>query len=731
MEGEYAVYTQNGQDLYPTTWSKPGYGSLPSTEFPLIVDGQLNAILPPVDNIINNGDFESGSLLPGWIGGGTIPPTIDDSFHTGQTSLLLGQESDTLAPEIKMSNTGPWNNSHVLISDDMNKVHLLWVEGANIFYNWRSTDGNWHNGATFNPGSPVGGMQAKIDGNGIVHVVWAGQLGLYYAKLNTNSGNWTTPVLIRDNNGETFWSFTFAINNSGDIHVAWEYYAEGWTIAYSHRQSNGSWSAPKIFNQNYGDDQPHLAVAGDGAAHLVWAVDDTSGYHSVMYAQRSPNGEWSESLIISKDQYIGTPFQLVLAESGVLHVAWSSFNNPGEDGIYYTFKTPNNVWSDLQRVSGQQDGGYLAPIRLDRNGGLHLAWLSGDTTVYYAFRDKYGTWYQPQLAGQVGSYLNFVSLDMVVGKNGRIHIVKGGGFNANSNPTDIYYLHQLSNGMWSVPQILTNGVNDHTLPQILVDDSGSVHITWIKQLNTNSHIYYTGSSLTDTTGDSRVTQYLTVPLTITTPILSFVYQLEGVAGDSSLGIQIDDGNSVTSVLNLTTNTIDWTQAWADLTQWRGQAISTTFNLEQAAQSPIATAYLDDVTVGSTYPDVWVAINDSSGGNGQQIVHEISYGNRGGAIAQSGFITYTLPPGLSFISSSISPIATTPAVVWQIDELPAKGDPFVIEVVVMVKETAVPFTTLTSTVEITTDGTELEMLNNVAEGSTYIGRFIYLPFISKN
>ncbi len=199
----------------------------------------------------------------------------------------------------------------------------------------------------------------------------------------------------------------------------------------------------------------------------------------------------------------------------------------------------------------------------------------------------------------------------------------------------------------------------------------------------------------------------------------------------SLSVKLNDGTEVTNLYETMESTF-WQHQWHEMSTWSGKTVTLTFALQETANTINTGAVIDEVTVGSTYPDLWIDGSQGSALPRETIVQRIVYGNRGGATAVTNLLTYTLPVGLSFVSASVPPTATTTdQMIWQINELPGKGEPFTIDVTVMIAETVVPFTTLTSTIEIGTDGTELEMLNNQAEGRVFIGRSFYLPLIAKN
>jgi uncharacterized repeat protein (TIGR01451 family) len=230
--------------------------------------------------------------------------------------------------------------------------------------------------------------------------------------------------------------------------------------------------------------------------------------------------------------------------------------------------------------------------------------------------------------------------------------------------------------------------------------------------------------------ESAISQTISIPADMETPILSFFYLYNGLIGDesNSFDVLLDDGQ-VSTLWQQSQVDERWRHQWFDLTPWKGETVTLTFQLHQEQQALNTWAFLDSVTVGSANPDVWVTAGRVHGLPNEQIEHTLTYGNRGGAVAAGTRLTYTLPAELSFVSASLPPISTSP-LVWDLGDLSAKSEPMTLSVVVQVAPTAVPFTTLSSMAVLSAISTELELLNNSARGETLVSHQVYLPVIHK-
>jgi len=239
---------------------------------------------------------------------------------------------------------------------------------------------------------------------------------------------------------------------------------------------------------------------------------------------------------------------------------------------------------------------------------------------------------------------------------------------------------------------------------------------------------------------------------MTAPTLSFVYHLvtnplvtlwdtpllltgEQDGLNSSEGwfeVAVNNGITNTVLISTAANTADWMYTWFDLSPWISQTITVTFNLHQVTDSPYLQVYLDEVSVGSAYPDLWMetAGLPRSALPGDQIVYRLVYGNRGGAAAASVLISATLPAGLSFVSASLPPTVTGSTLTWAVGDLAAKSGLFEIVVTATVDADVSFGGELAQALRIDTATKELETANNTRQESFPVGYLITLPVIQK-
>jgi uncharacterized repeat protein (TIGR01451 family) len=190
---------------------------------------------------------------------------------------------------------------------------------------------------------------------------------------------------------------------------------------------------------------------------------------------------------------------------------------------------------------------------------------------------------------------------------------------------------------------------------------------------------------------------------------------------------VDDGISSTVVFSATTGSNIWTHQWADLTPWTGRSFTLRFRVVEEAGGSHAGAYIDEVTVGSAHPDIWVnqpgrrAVRP-----GQQMTLTIIYGNRGGVAASGGQVALQLPTELTLVSADPPPAAIAPSLRWDVGALAAQNRPQTIRVTLQVAASAVRGATLNTAAAITSGAAEIEQANNTAAASILVGSLSYLP-----
>ncbi|MEP7358288.1 MAG: hypothetical protein ABI847_13665, partial [Anaerolineales bacterium] len=228
---------------------------------------------------------------------------------------------------------------------------------------------------------------------------------------------------------------------------------------------------------------------------------------------------------------------------------------------------------------------------------------------------------------------------------------------------------------------------------------------------------------------SQLMQPLTIPLTMTAPTLSFLYQAGGLTAARPFTVSVDSGSGPTTVFSTTTAANSWTHAWADLSAWAGQTVTVTFSIATAAGQPTTFAYVDEVSLGAARPDTWVTLDGTpTAVAGNLVTYTLRYGNRGGAPASGLALTLQLDPHLQFVSASPSAVAAEQQLSWTTSSLPAGSASGLITITVRVLSGSPLNSFITSTASLAGPAGELENGNNQAAFSTQSLLRLFLPVL---
>jgi Tol biopolymer transport system component len=737
-DGEYEAYVTAQASNYVVNWNKADYGNLPNTTIPVADSGSLDVVLPPANDLLQNGNFETGVWAP-WsvIGNGT--PVLTSTSHTGEAGVYMGrpftlapattQFQDRLAAQIAVG------------ADEI--VHMVWegypTQGSfsDIYYAYKNHSGEWSSPQNISNNSGTSSSpQLVIGANNRISIVWVdrtpGNSEIFYSQQN-NNGTWTTPKNLSQNDGEDVFP-RIVVDKNNVRHIIWtRVHSSDYSVLWYVNSSNGTqWSSPYSIttSTDFGRVGPYsLLIDKHDELHLIWTLLLNSASSRGYYAHRVGTS-WDVEKI-SDDAYD----HIILSQAAIdqednIHVAWMrSYYAAEASAIQYQIKVHNSSWSIPETIMNSPHQFTNLALAVGPTGNTYVAWDLPDADVFMVQRDAYGSWSSVQDLSSIFSTAPQLAEDDLGNLHALWHIPSGG-----SSGYQMSYARRNESGSWSSPQVVSETSNGYwPFAQLLVSRGDNVHMIWQRKYLNQDYIDYRGSVLADEANSFALTQQVIIPLTITTPALSFLYQLGGVSstGISALHIEVDNGSETTSILNLKAGTIGWEHSWADLSAWAGETVSITFRLNQVVNEPWVWAYLDEVTLGSAYPDLWVQINDSISSPGEQVALNLTYGNRSGTNSDNNVLTYTLPAEISFVSASVQPTAVNNSTLtWNLSTLPGQSSPFTIVVTGIVAPNTGTGTYLTSTAEIRTTA-EIETFNNTAQGSTYIGRFLYIPSILNN
>ena len=226
-----------------------------------------------------------------------------------------------------------------------------------------------------------------VDSTDALHVVYADgrtttdDFDIFYTKSTDHGTSWSSEVRVDHGGTALQGEPSIAVDDEGNIYVAWEDNRDGNTTVY--------------FNKNFGSDlrvstvhkgyqlQPDLAVDTKGVVHIMWrdnrsAKNDWRIYHAILPqgATNFQNESLVSSVLSGEAQYFPT---VEAGDNGRVWTAWSD-DRAFEFNIYVSYCDNGINWSEPIRISPLFVFA-VSPTLSYRDGTLHVAW--------YDYRDNY------------------------------------------------------------------------------------------------------------------------------------------------------------------------------------------------------------------------------------------------------------------------------------------------------------------------------------------------------
>jgi len=353
--------------------------------------------------------------------------------------------------------------------------------------------------------------------DGTVHIAWedksdyggSGSDWDIFYKYKSNDGNWSnTEVVSTESTVDTIYSLypSLAVEDDGTVHIAWvdptEYGGSGSDsdIFYKQRSSNGDWSVTEVVSTESTtySNCPSLDVDSNGTVHVAW--DDSTDYsgsgadEDIFYKQKSSSGSWSSLEIISSESTDHSEHPSLDVESdGTVHVAWQDKYDYGGSGIdqdiFYRQRSSSGSWSTVELVStGINNSSRIPSIAFGNNGEVHVVWYDStdyggagsDLDVFYNHRSTVGIWDTTEVV-TIESINNLNNPTLDVGFDGIVHVTwsEDSDYGSSDSDIDIFYKQRSSDGNWSLPEVVsTESTEFSAKPSLVVKPYGTVHISW-------------------------------------------------------------------------------------------------------------------------------------------------------------------------------------------------------------------------------------------------------------
>ncbi len=641
------------------SFQNPGFGNLPATELDTSFNMMRNVTLPPLDDQVQNGQFENG--LFGWKSSGLVNIGANLS---GLSGLELG-----IPFHLKRSVTFTASGGGVDgVVDAQGDFHIVSANTIAIYYRHCTVQGQCDPPAKLvDTGSVISNPKIRQNSKGDLFVIWGDMVnGMEMVRIleKPAGGQWSVMTNLMKGNTPDM------LIDSQDNLIVISKENWNWGVAAATRIGSGTWTTGTLLMTNSSETIHHLAynLSPSGRAYVMFGAScDGWTYNPCTYLfQWDPQTGWTSSnapIIHYAETYNSDGFPLVITEDPVSHkdVIHFAYRYARYQTNIYLFRHVEIDPETLQLIQSSD-------IRVSENDSMKAVFVPAAPSDMYMFVLS-GT--EIFWTHGVGNY-GYPLLE-----------AKSPGwmwaYEINGTPTVFWATYPVGPSQIMGCPITVHGCSPQLFSQVDggVDGFEMVQNSLaflVRQSSGNGLVLY-NPSLSGTS--NQVSQSVTLSPNLSNPTISFYYRQSGLLNTPDFRVLIESRLNITSSLQTTElfssslPTSSWQHVWRDLTPWAGQIVTLTFQADTSAGSLPSLINLDEISLGSSMPDLQL-----SGGRvasllpGETGVYTLTYKNSGSLPAPTAMITVTLPVGLQFAPSGSQPQVGLQCKTWQLGTLTA-------------------------------------------------------------
>ncbi|MBA7468865.1 hypothetical protein ES707_04121 [subsurface metagenome] len=341
------------------------------------------------------------------------------------------------------------------------------------------------------------------DSGGNIWTAWhtgtTGSRDICIGKLTVEAESFSNITKIRDNTTDQC-NPAIAVDSDDKLYVAWQDNRNGnWDIYVSTSSDGINWSTEQTAAADPNDNQinPAIVIDSSNNAYVVW--EDDRNDNQDIYIATSNNSFVSKTVSqITSDTSDQSEPAIAADSDNTIYVVWTDTRNSKND--IYGATSNNGPWTNVAIVNNANNQSSPAIATEAVGSILHLVWVDdrdGENDIYYAQTTD----------GLPGSPLTGSSIidDTTDADQKQPVIAVTGSTGSNlhvfacwkdeRDADDDLYLAEISSGSGTNVFVGDNSTNsDQTEPAIGLDGDGQPYLVWTDSRNTNTDIYYAGST---------------------------------------------------------------------------------------------------------------------------------------------------------------------------------------------------------------------------------------------
>lgn len=292
-------------------------------------------------------------------------------------------------------------------------------------------------------------------------------------------------------------------NSKGDIFVGYRKKFNGFyeaVVAKVAKGRDGSWNVSntdkpisQVGNQS-NQRVPSIAIDNKDVIHVVWYGADSEkdeNNRQVKYSNSKDFGEtWSPWINLSVvDGFDGENLwqehpDILTTKDGKLYVVWEGKDseNKNQQIKLSVSSDGGNSWSKWVNINPTTNASHSRPTIIeDTSGRLHIFMYSSRSTnvqqIWHSFSDNGTVW--SEWTNISRNYLDSRHISVAAGKDNKIYVAWRSG--NEREKTSIHY--SMFNGEnWSQPLLIHESSSYQFFPEIGVDKSGNIFVTWMESM---------------------------------------------------------------------------------------------------------------------------------------------------------------------------------------------------------------------------------------------------------
>jgi len=341
---------------------------------------------------------------------------------------------------------------------------------------------------------------------------------VFFSKSDDGGQTWNHPVEIdqSDESNPTEIPFNIQVVASGpEVLLLWQVgQPEGACVQYYQKSSdNGTtWDEPtSMLTDIFGCPLDNEIFVADNGLILLLTTIQNQRYLLAWDGNRWSEAQIQPSLTNFTDPETFNLLTLDCQQIGVLNdqLYIVGCDSPAGGDIWMTYRMignvdnwfpPLSVWSSPEQIA-KNDVGIFSPVMIsDSDGRIHVFWRqvnqnsqNGPSNEIHYLRKENDRWSSPnEILTDQGSKTD--QLSAAISDDGKMMLVWSGGDSGEILFTSSDAAQALSSLDWSDPQLLPAPHAIGANPVIIIDESGTIFVTYAIPLNEDRGIYLTSSS---------------------------------------------------------------------------------------------------------------------------------------------------------------------------------------------------------------------------------------------